>query len=154
MGQKSPLPSLDVAVTLIRRGPRVLMILNASWSAFTLPMTKRREWQDPNIPRGHREESWVDAAARAAGECLGRTFTAEPVLRESLPEFLQSNRSGVWNRYYFQVFEIPWPENDEIRSGAVFEWLTPAEILDEARRPISPTARHIIARLQENECFE
>ncbi len=148
MNKTPPIPAVDVAVTVIRRGGKVLLCLNPKWAAFTLPMTKRRSWQDPNIPKAHREEKWIDAAARAACECLGRSFTVEPILCAELLEFLQSDRNGIWKRYGFQVFEIPWPEGEEVRSSVAVEWLTPQEILDESRRPISETARHIIARLQ------
>ena len=151
MADQPDVPTVDVAVALIRRGEQVLTIFNPRWSSFTLPMTKRRDWQDPRIPPAHRKEGWVDAAARAAGECFGRTFTTDPEFVADLPDWKQGDREGVWKRYNFQVFRISLSEDDGDSPcpGAIVEWLTPDEILDQQRRPISPSARHIIGKLKE-----
>ena len=139
--------ALDVAVTLLVRDERILVVWNPKWSVFTRPMTKRRVWQDPAIPPAHREEAWLDAAARAAGEWLGCTFTTAPEFKADLPEYQQSDRDGSWKRYRFQIFQMDLAPGDEIRPGAIAEWLTKAEILDPNRRPISPTARNLIAKI-------
>jgi hypothetical protein len=138
---------LDVAVTLLTDGDRILVVWNPNWSVFTLPMTKRRVWQDPAIPPAHREESWLDAAARAAGEWLGCTFTTDPKLIAEFPEYQQSDRDGTWKRYRFQIFRMDLAPGDEIRPGAIAERLTKDEILDPNRRPISSTARNLIVKI-------
>jgi hypothetical protein len=141
------IPLVDVAVVVLRGEGRVLLVYNPQWSSFTLPMTKRRRWQDPRVPPANREEAWVEAAARAVGECLGTTFTQPPGLLADLAEFHQGDRDGVWKRYHFQVFQLPLLTGQQHATGAVTEWLTPAEILDPERRPISPTARSLVQEL-------
>jgi hypothetical protein len=142
-------PLVDVAVTLIVRGGRILAVYNRPWSAFTVPMTKRRCWQDPSIPPAAREEDWVEAAARAAAEWLGCTSTTPPQFLADIAEWRQGDRDGVWKRYHFQVFKVELKEGDETSAGAICEWLSPDQFLDENRRPISPTARHLIKELQD-----
>src|SRR5581483_12277456 len=90
------IPRVDVAVAIIVRRDRLLISFSLPWSSFTLPMTKRRLWQDPQIPAATREEPWVEAAARAAGESLGQTFTQAPEYLADLAEFRQGDRDGVW----------------------------------------------------------
>src|SRR5437868_6979168 len=47
----NPLPAVDVAVTVIARGALLLAVYNPSWGAFTLPMTKRRQFHpEPSVP--------------------------------------------------------------------------------------------------------
>jgi hypothetical protein len=87
-----------------------------------------------------------DAAARAAAEWLGRTCDPEPLLDDP-GEFQQSDRDGTWRRYHFQAFRVPVKGHPDLVPGAVGEWLTPDEFL--TRRPISPTARQLIGKLQE-----
>lgn len=144
-----PIENLDVAVTVIERGGLLLAVYNEKWSSFTLPMTKRRQWKDPEVPGVVTDEEWIDAAARAAAEWLGRTSTTDPKhLSDTVPEFHQSDRDGRWKHYRFQVFQVSLEEGREPRSGAVAEWLTPEQFLDEERRPISPTARYLIGKLK------
>jgi hypothetical protein len=141
-------PQVEVAVAVITQDTRILAVYNPLWSSFTLPMTKRRTWQDPNIPPAHREEDWADAAARAAAEWLGQTSTAVPQLLAEIREFRQSDREGVWREYTFQVFQIPPGTHRGPRPDAVCQWLTVNEWLDPERRPISPSARELIKHLQ------
>jgi hypothetical protein len=136
-----------VAVTLLVQGGNLLAVYNPKWSAFTLPMTKRRQWRDPEFPQV-REEEWVDAAARAVAEWLGRTITVAPVVVDDLGGFAQGDRDGVWKRYNFHVFRVALPAGAAPVAGAVWEWLTPAQMLDPNRRPISPTARYVVQELQ------
>jgi hypothetical protein len=147
MAEKTDFPQLDVAVTLITWGERVLAVYNSRWGSFTLPMTKRRDWHDPNVAQSHHGEDWLDAAARAGAEWLGRTCEPKPVLDE-LGEYQQSDRDGTWKRYHFRVFRVSVEGVPDLVPGAIAEWLTPAELL--GRRPVSPTARHVIAKLREN----
>lgn len=144
MPNQADFPHVEVAVTLIVRGEFLLAVYNPRWAAFTLPMTKRRIHQDPNIAPAHREEDWINAGARAAAEYLGRTLTALEELPVEVPPYQQSDRTGEWKHYSFRVFRCPFEASDRIRPDAVIEWLTRDQFLDEERRPISPTARHIL----------
>ncbi len=140
---------MDVSVALITWRKRVLTVFNPRWGAFTLPMTKRREWVARHARKSRREESWEDAAIRAAAEALGRTFSAKavtgPVLK--LDGYAQSDSDGQVKTYHFQVFHIPLDTEIELLSGAVAEWLLPVELADPDREPISPTARHLVGKL-------
>jgi hypothetical protein len=146
MAEETQLPIVNVAVTLIVHDNKILMVWNAKWGAFSLPMTKRREWHDPRYPASHRGEDWLDAAARAGAECLGRTCAPDLVL-DNIGEWNQSDRDGAWKRYQFQVFKLSVSDPAALVPGTAVEWLTPTEILN--RRPISPTARYVIGKLQE-----
>jgi len=146
MAKKPEFPLLDVAVTLIAHGDRILAVYNPVWGSFTLPMTKRREWQDPKVPKGKHTEDWLDAAARAGTEWLGRTCSPE-FLFDDKGGYQQSDRDGQWKRYHFQVFRLALEGQPALVNGAITEWLTPAEFFE--RRPISPTARYLIGKLQE-----
>ena len=140
-------PMVDVAVVLIRRDDRILTVFNEKWGAFVLPMTKRRRWQDPKLPKGHREEDWEDAAIRAGAECTGRTHTVDPAMVLDVPEMGQSDRDGKWKRYHFQVFTLDVGEEPPAGLG-IINWLTADEITDRSRRPISESTRHLIAELR------
>ena len=143
-------PLVEVAVALITSGGRVMTIYNPRWGAFSLPMTKRRDWADPSLANGHRQDAWSEAGARAAAETLGTTFRsqsfAQPIYE--IAEFQQSDSDGKWKRYHFQVFHVPFADKPESVHGVIVEWMPPAYFEDQERRPISPTARHIIAELR------
>jgi hypothetical protein len=118
-------------------------------------MSKRREWKDPEARQGStRMEEWDDAAVRAAAEWLGRTVDEKPHLLLDMAEFQQSDRDATWKRYHFQVFELAVDKQREPPPSRVVEWLTPAQIMDERRRPISPTARHVIAELTSRSLLQ
>lgn len=143
------MPLVDVAVSLIMKGDRILVGYNDKWGAFTLPMSKRRTWTDPSSKEGGEQtEDWEDVAIRAATEWTGCTTSAAPEFLVDLAEFQQSDRDTKWKRYHLQVFKVDAGDDLEIPSSRVAEWLTADEIADESRRPISPTARHIVAELQ------
>lgn len=146
MAKKPEFPLLDVAVTLIVQGGRILAVYNPAWGSFTLPMTKRREWYDPKVPKSRHAEDWLDAAARAGAEWLGSTCSPE-LLFEDNGDYQQSDRDGQWKRYHFQVFRLSIEGEPRLATGAIAEWLKPAEFFE--RRPISPTARYLIGKLQE-----
>jgi hypothetical protein len=146
MAEKTEFPLVDVAVALITDGGRILAVYNPKWGAFTLPMTKRRDWHDPAVPASRHAEDWGDAAARAAAEWLGRTCDPVPLFDDA-GEYQQSDRDGTCKRYQFRVFRQAVEGEPGLVPGAIAEWLTPAEFL--TRRPVSPTARHVIAALQE-----
>jgi len=143
-------PLVDVAVALVTVGEGVLVVYNDNWQEFTLPMTKRREWMDPNMRGGaQRAENWVDAAARATAPWLGRTLTpdeiaAEPLLEEA--SFLQSDSDGIVKRYHLQVFSVKLTRRPQFPPGTMAEWLNFEDFRQ--RRPISQTARHIIECVQ------
>jgi hypothetical protein len=140
---------LDIAAVVVRRGDSVLTVWNDSWGAFTLPMSKRRLLKDPEAREGsERLEDWKEAAVRAAAEALGRTIVKEPELILDMSEFQQSDRDGTWKRYHIQAFELLVDDDTNPSPARVTEWLTPEQIADERREPISPTARHIIGELR------
>jgi hypothetical protein len=143
-------PEVEVAVALIADGDRILTVYSPEWGSFTLPMTKRRKWDDPKIPPAHREETWIDAAGRAAAESLGRTFIGltELPLDPSAAPYHQSDRDGTWKRYEFKTFKLAVWSGESLLPGIVYEWLLVDEILDNDRRPLSPTARHLVRELQ------
>lgn len=145
-------PNVEVGVALIRLRGKVLLVYNQRWGAFSLPMSKRREREDPNVPNGRSVEEFRSAAARAAAEVLGATipsFPAEPVC--DLAGYDQSDHDGKYKRYRFQVFEIKLPDNTDLTRpgalvpGVIGDLLTEDEIADEARMPISKTARILVA---------
>ena len=83
-------------------------------------------------------------AARAAAEWLGRTCEPELILAEC-GEYNRSDRDGTYRRYTFQCFRVRVEGEVPLGPGAVHEWLTSTEFQE--RRPISPTARHLLAKL-------
>ncbi|MDA1043946.1 MAG: hypothetical protein O3C57_01855 [Verrucomicrobia bacterium] len=142
------LSMVDVVVSLIMAEGRILLVFNPKWGSFTVPTTKRRLWEDPNAAKGAiREEPWDLAATRATAEVLGCTLTVAARELGELPEFQQSDRDGVWKRYRLQAFLYTFAKMNEVHPVVIHEWLTPDQILDEARNPISPTARHVISEL-------
>lgn len=164
MSDEPQFPVVEAAVTLIERGGTLLAVYNPKWSSFSLPMTKRRRWEDPQVPTGVTQEDWVDAAARAAAEWLGRTSTTQPALLTStipggpaamqpgpakgIRRYFQSDRDKKYKEYRFQIFQVSLAAGAPLRAGATAEWLTAAEFLNDDRRPISPTARFLIRELQ------
>ena len=147
MEQHPTLPSVETVAVIIRRDEEILLVFNEKWSAFTLPMTKVRQWTDPNIPPARREEKPAAAAVRAAAECLGKTLAVQPTHLKDIRGYRQSDRDGVWKEYVIHVFTLPLPEEQpekEPWSGIRSEWLTADEILEGCRGPISPTARDVI----------
>lgn len=138
---------IEVAVTVIAAGEKILTVRNDKWGAFTLPMTKVQR-----KPLGFAEnvtqiERWSDAAMRNAGECLERTLDREPKLLMDVGELRQSDRTGQVNHYHFRVYLVE-VDFEQAVPGVVAEWLTTAQIIDEKRRPISPTARELAKLLQ------
>jgi hypothetical protein len=147
MASVSEIPHVAAVAVLIKRGDNVLLVFNEKWSSFTLPMTKIRRLQDPNIPAAHREEQPVDTAARAVAECLGRTSLVDPNPVEGIGKifgFRQGDRDGIWKRYSFQIFELALDDDQEPWHGIRTEWLPLKEVLNDNRRAISPTARDIV----------
>ena len=144
----SSFPEVRTAAVVITRGAEFLTIFNPKWGAFTLPMSKRRSWHDPQVQGASREEEPRAAAIRAAAEALGRPFGPDelprPIELADLQPFQQSDRDGAWKSYRFDVFgielaagEVPAPSG-----GAAFAWMT----LDALRTacPVSPTAIRIV----------
>ena len=149
MTDKPEFPEVDVAVALIVRDGKILTKYNPKWGAFTLPMTKRRCWKDPSVPVEKREELWADAAGRAAAECTRKTFSIDFEPLEDVANYRQSDRMGKWQRYHFQIFRIDLHEDPPPMEET--EWLSPADILDPRRRPVSPTARDLVRLLGVDE---
>ncbi len=152
----SPLPEVNVVVTVIHRGKHVLLVSNPNWNAFTLPMTKLRRWPYGEEPAPGRVEDSVDAAMRNVGECLGTTSTKEPqrwLGQDKLVELTQSDRESLSKRYVFHVFGFA-VESYDLAPGVCGQWLEIEDILDEQRRPISPTARFILRHFQAQARLE
>lgn len=140
------IPRIDVVVTVIYCGEKVLVVYNDSWGGFAPPMTKLRRW-----PLGFdgTEEYWetgADAAVRNVGECLGITSTHAPGLLADVGSVRQSTRTGTINSYLFQVYGYR-VEAEQVGPGIVGEWLLPSDLLDPERRPISPTAQILVKEL-------
>lgn len=152
----SPLPDVDVVVTVIHRGEHILLVSNSNWKAFTLPMTKLRRWPYGAEPAPGRAEDPVDAAMRNVGECLGTTSITEPkhwLGKDKLVELTQGDRESASKRYVFHVFGFA-AESADLAPGVCGQWLRVDEVLDEQRRPISPTARYIVRQLQAQAKLE
>ena len=113
-----------------------------------MPMTKLRRWAHPDDPKMIHPESWVEAAVRNVAENLGRTLTDEPNLLLKISDYLQSDRDQVVKHYRFHVFGICVDDKSALVPGAVGQWLSPADFLDQKRRPISPTARFLVDSLK------
>lgn len=104
----SPLPTVDVVVTVIYHEDRILLVFNPLWGAFTLPMTKLRQWPYGEKPAPVRIEEPEDAAMRNVGECLGRTSLDVPQqLHEDIIALEQSDRESRSKRYQYRVFGFP-----------------------------------------------
>ncbi|MBM4040913.1 MAG: hypothetical protein FJ290_20630 [Planctomycetes bacterium] len=141
------LPEVEVAVALITCDKKILAVYNPAWAAFTLPMTKRRQWKDPNIKGGVRVEDWRHAAARAAGEFLLQTiasFPDEPALE--VDAFRQGDREGVVKLYHYKLYRVAVTEGTPLVPGLRSEWLTWVDLQNPNREPISPTARELLKR--------
>ncbi len=133
---------IEVAVTIIANGDKILLVWNGNWGAFTLPMTKLHRRMLGMVDNVLRVERWSDAAMRNVGECLAQTMADEPKLLLDVGELLQSDRTGSVNHYHFQVYLVH-VESERIAPCLTAEWLTVDEIRDASRRPISPTAREL-----------
>jgi len=143
---------IEVAVTVISASEKILAVRNEKWGSFTLPMTKVQ-----SKPLGFsgdvaQIERRSDAAMRNVGECLGRTLNHEPKLLMDVGNLRQSDRSGKVNHYHFQVYLVE-VDSEQAAPGLATDWLTTSQIIDEKRRPISPTAREL-TKLLEAEAAE
>jgi len=140
----------EVAVTVIAHGARILGVHNERWGVFTLPMTRRRAWQDPEISPVLRQEEWEITATRAAAEVLGRTFPKKTLPKPLLDpnetrDYRQSDADGVWKVYHLRVSGLA-VEDTRLAPGVFGEWLAPDDFRE--REPISPTARYVIDKLR------
>ena len=142
-----PTPELAVTVISIEDTNKILTIFNPRWGSFTLPMTKRKKWIDPEVPAGNRHEDLVLSATRAAAEALGKTLPANspPQLLLKEIDYRQSDSEGVWKVYLLNIFGLRVPSGAVLTPDTTVEWLSPHDFA--AREPISPTARYVIACL-------
>ena len=138
---------IEVGVTVVQRDGKLLTVYNQKWGAFTLPMTKRRSWGHPDDPKMIRPEDWRDTAIRNLVECFGRTYTEEPDILFEVSDFHQSDRDQKVKDYHFHVFGAVTVGDAPLIAGVLGEWLTPDEILDPSRRPMSSTARYLVKEL-------
>ena len=143
---KDVIPRVEVAVVLIaiRDTDQILSVHNPCWGAFTLPMTKRRTWEDPAVRVGRKAEDWLAAATREAAEKLGRTFAPNelPVSLLQETEYKQSDVDGIWKMYCFHIFRLPVPSGTICARNVNGEWLTPGDF--RKRVPISGTAKYLL----------
>jgi hypothetical protein len=163
--QKGP---TRVAVVLIHNGEKLLLVYNAKWRAFTLPMTKLPYWNfvetaqivDPQlraISAVQLQDYWLDAAAHAVVECLGQPNDPRPVLdgplevEYSLLE--RSWRDGAERFYQYKLFDLKVAEAFQSRQQPS-AWLSVAESRDPKNRPISPTVREILGREEVRRIVE
>jgi hypothetical protein len=149
-------PKVDVAVALIiRKDLKVLTVFNAKWGGFTLPMTKRRTYTD-NDRRIVGQESWEDAAARAAAEVIEAPCVVRHADLGIKAVATQSHRDGRLKEYNYQVYKIgydPTVTPPPPRAGSALAWLTPQQILASgplALRPVASTAYELILALNRN----
>ena len=144
-------PKVEVMAALILQGRNLLAVYNPRWGAFTFPMSKRKQFADDAGSKAVWPEDWKKAAARVAGEVLGRTFLPHefPQALCEIKDYEQSDAEGVWKLYTIQVFGLKLPEGPLLAPGVVGEWLPVAEF--KTREPITRTARFILARLEEQE---
>jgi hypothetical protein len=141
--------TVEVAVTVLAAGTRILAVFNPRWGSFTLPMTRRKKWQDPAMALGMREEDWSVSAARGGAEVLARTLgpQARPQQLMEIKEYRQSGEDGIWKVYQFRIFGLAIPKESKLAGTILTEWLTPAEFAD--HEPVSSTARYLVSCLQE-----
>lgn len=142
---------VDVAVGLVTHGSDILLVYNNKWAAFTLPMTKRRVWQDPLIPDQIRYEELKDAAVRAVSEDIGRTIAMPAEFLVDLDVRQQSDRDGKYKDYHYHVFRFAFDTLPELRLGKPSQWLTTDQVLDANRGPITASARTILTELNRKE---
>lgn len=138
---------IDVVATIIHHNGELLLVHSPLWGAFTLPMTKLRHWQLGLVDNATRWERGDEAAMRNVAECLGSTSLQQPGLLLDVGGLRQSDRSGEVKYYQFQIYNFPFASR-QVAPGITSQWLTPAQILEENRQPISPTARFLITNLQ------
>lgn len=141
--------NVEVAAVLFTSSGRLLVTHNPRWGSFSAPMSKRRRWQDPQIPLGVREEEWHITAARVAGEVFGRTFLPKhlPKPFHELRQYKQSDIDGLWKLYNFHLFHLPLAKKLPLAPGVIGEWHTAAELA--AVEPVSPTLRFLLQHLDE-----
>jgi hypothetical protein len=140
---------MEVAVTVMRRGDFLLAGYNSKWEAYTLPMTKRRYWALPDNLDSFESESWEDAAARNLVEWWGSQVVQRPAHLLEVKAFRQSDRDLLVKNYHFQIYGAIVEEGQSLRPGLKAQWLSPEDFQDIHRRPISPTARHLINMLKD-----
>ena len=134
---------LEISAVVIVRGGRILAVYNSSWGDFTLPMTKRRVWQDKRV-QAVQLESVEHAAARAFVETIGKTATGLKPLPSHPSVFKQYDRNGEVTDVQITTFRHDLSPGIEPRADVMTEWLSVDEWLDSRRMPISTTAIHIL----------
>jgi ADP-ribose pyrophosphatase YjhB (NUDIX family) len=139
---------IDAVATVAYCGHELLTVHNRHWGAFTLPMTKLRNWESGVVGNPPRRERGAEAALRNVAEFVGTTTTQTPGLLLDVSDLRQSDRTGEVNHYHVQIYGFEL-SGRRVAAGVVADWLTPNEILDASRHPVSPTARALVAKLLE-----
>jgi hypothetical protein len=141
---------VEVAVTLLKRGPLLLAGWNRNWDAYTLPMTKRRHISDAEGRPSPDAEPWADAARRNVTEWLASSEIPPLAPLMVVQGYRQSDRDLVVKEYHFEVFAANVNGEVPLRPGIITEWLRLDEFREVHRRPISPTARYLIQMLENS----
>lgn len=150
MPAQPPFPLVHVAVALVIRDRRLLVVWNPNWSCFTLPMTKIREQFRADGSPDIDSETPRMAAIRAAAEAVGLPLDAAALPEAAEPLDLQpyshrSGRDGQWKRYTREVFTFRVREAAAPHGGAAHAWLLPDEVGN--CQPLSPTVEEIVNQL-------
>jgi hypothetical protein len=142
-------PTVEAVALLLTQGEKTLAIFNPNWGAFTLPMSKRKQFRDSVVSHAARPEDWGRAAARVAAEVLGRSFAPNefPKALCEIKDFEQSDADGVWKLYTIQVFSLQLEEGTALTPRGVTEWMSVADF--KGREPVTHTARFLFDRLSE-----
>ena len=150
-GYNMKIENVDVVATLLAQGRKILAIYNPRWGAFTLPMSRRKQFNDPDVSKAIQPEDLERAAARVAAEVLGRTFAPEDFPKPlcEIKDFEQSDADGVWKLYQVHVFGLKLSEGVQLAPGVIAEWMPAIEF--RIREPITRTARFILKRLEEQD---
>ena len=144
-------PVVEAVAVLLMQGGKILTVFNPRWGAFTLPMSKRKQFRDAVVSEAPRLEEWDRAAARVAAEVLGRSFAREDFPKPlcEIKDFEQSDADGVWKLYTIQVFALKLSAGDKLAPGIIAEWMSSADL--KVREPVTYTARFILNRLEEGK---
>lgn len=150
-GHNMKCPTVEAVAVVIAQGSNILAVFNPRWGAFTLPMSKRKQFLDRTISEAAKPEEWDRAAARVAAEILGRSFTRKEFPKPicEIKDFEQSDADGVWKLYTIQVFGLKLSESVKLAPGIVAEWTPAADF--KVREPVTHTVRFIIDRLEEDK---
>jgi hypothetical protein len=143
------IPKVEAVATLLVHRGKILSVFNPRWGAFTFPISKRKMFRDTEVSEAAKPENLHRAAARVAGEVLGRSFATDefPKPLADIKGFEQSDVDGVWKLYEFHIFTLEVSEGVALAQGVVGQWLTAKQF--NSHEPVSHTARYLLSELDE-----